>query len=59
MQYKKEDIKKLMGISDLLENSNFKTNITIRKVKKIIRDVVDGKGTNKTIAKSIMLSNHL
>lgn len=59
MQYKKEDIKKLMGISDLLENSNFKTNITIRKVLKIIRDVVDGKGTNKTIAKSIRLSNHL
>ncbi len=40
-----------MGISDLLGNSSFKTNITIGKVLKIIRDLIDGKETNKTIAK--------
>ncbi len=47
----KQFVLNLMGISDLLGNSSFKTNITIGKVLKIIRDLIDGKETNKTIAK--------
>ena len=41
----------LIGISDLLENSNFKTNVTIGKVLKIVKDLINGQETNKTIAK--------
>lgn len=47
----KQFVLNLMSISDLLGNSSFKTNITIGKVLKIIRDLIDGKETNKTIAK--------
>lgn len=40
-----------IGILDLLENPNFKTNITVGKVLKIIGDLIDGKETNENIAK--------
>lgn len=39
------------GISDLLVNPKFKTNITIGKVLKIIESLIDGKKTSAAIAK--------
>lgn len=40
-----------MAIDDLLNNPNFKTNITVGKVLKIIRSLMDGKKTSAAIAK--------
>lgn len=40
-----------VDISDLLSNPKFKTNITVGKVLKIIRSLIDGKKTSATIAK--------
>ena len=47
----KQFVLNLMGISDLLDNSEFKANITIGKTLKIIRDLINGEETNKNIAK--------
>ena len=41
----------LMDISELLGNPEFKMNITIGKVLKIIEDLVNGKETSARIAK--------
>lgn len=38
-------------ISELLGNPEFKTNITIGKVLKIIEDLIDGKETSKNLSK--------
>lgn len=40
-----------MDISELLGNPEFKTNITIGKVLKIIEDLIDGKETSKNLSK--------
>lgn len=40
-----------MDISELLGNPEFKTNITIGKVLKIIEDLIDGKKTSKNLSK--------
>lgn len=40
-----------MAIDDLLNNPKFKTNITVGKVLKIIRSLIDGKKTSAAIAK--------
>lgn len=47
----KQFVINLVGISDLLGNPSFKTNITIGKVLKIIRSLIDGKETSTIIAK--------
>ena len=40
-----------MDISELLGNPEFKMNITIGKVLKIIKDLIDGKETSQNISK--------
>ncbi|MCI9272263.1 MAG: hypothetical protein HFH11_14255 [Dorea sp.] len=40
-----------MDISELLGNPEFKSNITIGKVLKIIEDLIDGKETSKNLSK--------
>mgnify|MGYP007081455381 FL=1 len=40
-----------MDISELLGNPEFKTNITIGKVLKIIEDLIDGKETSKNLSR--------
>ena len=47
----KKFVLNLMGISELLGNPEFKTNITIGKVLKIIEDLIDGKKTSKNLSK--------
>ena len=47
----KKFVLNLMDISELLGNPEFKTNITIGKVLKIIEDLIDGKKTSKNLSK--------
>lgn len=47
----KKFVLNLMDISELLGNPEFKTNITIGKVLKIIEDLIDDKETSKNLSK--------
>ena len=55
----KKFVLNLMDISELLGNPEFKTNITIGKVLKIIEDLIDGKKTSKNLSKKVKLINYL
>ena len=47
----KKSVLNLMDISELLGNTEFKTNITIGKVLKIIEDLTDDKEASKNFSK--------
>ena len=47
----KKSVLNLMDISELLGNPEFKTNITIGKVLKIIEDLTDDKEASKNFSK--------
>lgn len=47
----KKFVLNLMDISELLGNPEFKTNITVGKVLKIIEDLIDDKETSKNLSK--------
>lgn len=47
----KQFVLNLMGISDLLDNPQFKKSITIGKTLKIIKSLIDGEETRANIAK--------
>lgn len=48
-----------MSIDDLLGNPKFKSNITVGKVLKIIRSLIDGKKTRAAIAKQFKVEQSL
>lgn len=55
----KKFVLNLMDISELLGNTEFKTNITLGKVLKIIEDLIDDKEASKNLSKNIKLINYL
>lgn len=55
----KKFVLNLMDISELLGNTEFKTNITLGKVLKIIGDLIDDKEASKNLSKNIKLINYL